>query len=309
MRRRPSRTTIGLVSANALALAALVAATGGTGWAAALVGTNRLADNAVTTAKIANGAVTSSKIQAGAVGTVRLAGGAVTAGKLRNGAVTSSKLATGAVRTKSIASGAVDRAAIATGAVGSAEIVDKGVQNQDLAAKSVGKAKLTTELLKTKWANADKLDGIDSDAFLTKAADVVVHGERTLDIEIPVATAGGETSIARIDSTAVVGKNLVFARLALAYPQASDVVGAVRCRLFFNGTSKHPLTVVGFQKVAAANVLVGGGELILSDVVTFPTSGRNTIDVRCSSSVDGVLAQDMAIDAIRVSNISVATLT
>ncbi len=309
MRRRLSRGTIALISANALALAALVAATGGTSWAAALVGTNRLADGAVTTAKLRDGAVTSRKIAAGSVGTVRISGGAITSGKLRDGAVTAAKIAQGAVRARQLATGAVDKAAVATGAIGTEELKNGEVRNADLAEKAVGKANLTKKLLASKWANADKIDGLDSSDLVTKTTDTAVYGERTLDIEIPLANAGQESSVARIDSTAIKGDVLVIARISLAYPVPADAKGVVRCRLFLNSRSRHPLTVVGFEKVAAGNIMIGAGQVVLTDQVQFPVSGRNTIDMRCSSSLDGVLAQDMSIMAVRVSDLRSATLT
>lgn len=309
MRRRFSRGTVALVSANAMALAALVAATGGTGWAAALVGTARLEDGAVTTAKLRDGAVTSRKIAAGSVGTVRLSGGAVTSGKLRDGAVTSAKIAAGAVRARQLATGSVDKAAIAVGAVSSEEIKNGGIENRDLGEKVVGKANLTKRLLETKWSNADKLDGLDSTQLVTKGNNTAVYGERTLDIEVPLANAGQESSVARIDSTSIKGHSLIIARISIVYPVPVDTKGVIRCRLFLNGRSRHPLTVVGFEKVAAGNILIGGGQVVLTDQVQFPNSGRNTIDMRCSSSIDGLLAQDMSIMSMRVSDVEPATLT
>ncbi len=60
-----------------VAIVALVAALGGSAYAAHKIGSHQLKKNAVTTKKIKNAAVTSGK----------LANGAVTAGKLANGAV------------------------------------------------------------------------------------------------------------------------------------------------------------------------------------------------------------------------------
>ena len=87
-----------LTPGNAVAMAALMVALGGTGVAA-----STLANGSVTSAKIANSAVKSAKIANGSVTSAKIANGSVKSGKIANSAVTSAKIAAGAVTASQIA--------------------------------------------------------------------------------------------------------------------------------------------------------------------------------------------------------------
>lgn len=89
--------------------------TAGSRIAPGAVGTNELADNAVTAAKIANGQVGASE--------------------LANGSVTNTKLANNAVNATKIASNAVTAAKIANGQVGASELANDSVSVQKLKTK------------------------------------------------------------------------------------------------------------------------------------------------------------------------------
>lgn len=65
------------------------------------IGTNEIADGAVTGPKLADGTVTSTKLADGVLTTAKLADGAVTTAKLNNNAVTTGKLAFSTVATNS----------------------------------------------------------------------------------------------------------------------------------------------------------------------------------------------------------------
>lgn len=83
------------------------------------IGTDMIADNAITSGKIADGAVTAGKIADGAVVAGNLADDAVVAGNLAAGAVEAGNIADGAVVAGNLAAGAVEAGNIANGAVGS----------------------------------------------------------------------------------------------------------------------------------------------------------------------------------------------
>lgn len=83
------------------------------------IGTDMIADNAITSGKIADGAVTAGKIADGAVVAGNLADDAVVAGNLAAGAVEAGNIADGAVVAGNLAAGAVEAGNIADGAVGS----------------------------------------------------------------------------------------------------------------------------------------------------------------------------------------------
>jgi hypothetical protein len=85
--------------------------------ASGAVGTDTLANRAVTTLKIALGAVGTERLANGAVTTLKIARGAVGTERLANGAVTNAKIAPRAVGNTKIANRAVSSGKLATGAV------------------------------------------------------------------------------------------------------------------------------------------------------------------------------------------------
>lgn len=102
-----SRVKLSMPSpAMVVACLALVAALGGTAYAAFLpknsVKSKSIAPKAVKTSDLANGAVTGEKLKAGAVGAGALTDGSVGNGKIADGAITSGKLAAQAVRLESL---------------------------------------------------------------------------------------------------------------------------------------------------------------------------------------------------------------
>ena len=110
-----------LTPGNAIALAALLVALGGTAVAAfpnGSVTTATLANGSVTTAKIRNGAVTKPKIASGAVNADRIAVGAVQAAKIANSAVKSGKIQNGAVTSAKVADGSLTSSDLVPGLLG-----------------------------------------------------------------------------------------------------------------------------------------------------------------------------------------------
>jgi hypothetical protein len=110
-----------LTPGNAIALAALLVALGGTAVAAfpnGSVTTATLANGSVTTAKIRNGAVTKPKIASGAVNADRIAVGAVQAAKIANSAVKSGKIQNGAVTSEKVADGSISSSDLVPGLLG-----------------------------------------------------------------------------------------------------------------------------------------------------------------------------------------------
>ena len=67
-----------------------------------VLGTNNIADDAITTAKLADLAVTTDKIAAGAVTNGKIANGAVNVAKIENGAVSNAKIANDAITSNKI---------------------------------------------------------------------------------------------------------------------------------------------------------------------------------------------------------------
>ena len=112
-----------LTPGNAVAMAALVVALGGTAVAQVAipngaVTTTTLANGSVTTAKIRNGAVTKAKIASGAVNADRIAVGAVQATKIANSAVKTGKIQNAAVTSEKVADGSLTSSDLVPGTLG-----------------------------------------------------------------------------------------------------------------------------------------------------------------------------------------------
>jgi len=90
------------------------------------IGSEHLADGAVTTTALANGAVTQDKLATGSVGQTQLRANSVLTEAIGAGAVTFDKIQTGAVGSGKIAAGAVGNAQIQGGAV-TADKIASGV--------------------------------------------------------------------------------------------------------------------------------------------------------------------------------------
>lgn len=106
-----------------------------------LIGTDHIANAAVTMGKIASNAVTSGKIGTGAVITEKIADGAVTKAKIADAAVDSDQLAAGAVGSAKLADGAVTAAKLGAAVVGTAKIADGAITTAKLASAAVTIAK------------------------------------------------------------------------------------------------------------------------------------------------------------------------
>lgn len=110
------------------------------------VGTEQLANEAVTTAKIALSAITSALIANETIKAEDIENGAITEGKLAAGAVTAAKLGALAVGSAALAAGAVTAAKLGAEAVEAAAIKALAVTEPKIAAEAVSEAKLTKAL-------------------------------------------------------------------------------------------------------------------------------------------------------------------
>lgn len=106
------------------------------------ISSTKLASGAVTSSALASGAVTSTAIASGAVGSSAIAANAVTSAAIANGAITSGKLGTGAVDSNALASNAVTSAKIASGAVGTTALADDAVTTAKIATNAVTSTEL-----------------------------------------------------------------------------------------------------------------------------------------------------------------------
>ena len=102
-----------LTPANAIALAALVIALGGTAVAA-----TTLANGSVTTAKLADKSVKTGKLANASVTGAKLANGSVAASKLASNSVSTAKLAASAVTSAKVAAGTLDATDFKPGVLG-----------------------------------------------------------------------------------------------------------------------------------------------------------------------------------------------
>ncbi|MBU0960189.1 MAG: hypothetical protein KKH60_01580 [Proteobacteria bacterium] len=141
-----------------------------------VVGTNELADKAVTAAKIANGQVGASELANGSVSNSKLANNAVNAAKIAGGSVGAAELANNAVTTDKIIDKAVTAAKIANGQVGASELANGSVTNSKLADNAVNAAKIAEESV---GAAALAKNAVTTDKIIDNAvtADKIAKGQ------------------------------------------------------------------------------------------------------------------------------------
>lgn len=127
-----SKLTAGTIDASVIAVNNLTAdnITAGTinGQRIPVLGTEKLADGAVTGDKVAQNAITADKIVSGAVTAEKIAASAVTANKIASNAVTAGKINAGAITTEKLAANAVTASKIAA-LDGALSIVSGGALN------------------------------------------------------------------------------------------------------------------------------------------------------------------------------------
>ena len=124
---------------------------------AMIIGTNEIADGAVTTAKlldecvtelkIAEEAVSNAKIQVDAIQGDVIAAGAITENKIYSGAVTTDKLAANAVTAAKIAANTITAAEIAAGTITANEIAANAVTADKIAANAVTADKIAANTI------------------------------------------------------------------------------------------------------------------------------------------------------------------
>lgn len=121
---------------------------------AGAVNVDKIADRAIIGVKIALGTIGQSELADGAVTTNKIENGTVSESKLINSSVTVDKIAAGAVTESKLASFAVTTGKIARGVVGMDEITDGAIISSKLASKSV-----TTGAVVDESITLVKLDG------------------------------------------------------------------------------------------------------------------------------------------------------
>lgn len=107
-----------------------------------VLGSDKIADGAISGVKIENGAVTTTKIGDTAITADKVAAGAVTAEKIGANAVTANKILAGAVTADKIGANAVTATKISAGAVEAGKLAAGAVTTDKLAANAVTAAKI-----------------------------------------------------------------------------------------------------------------------------------------------------------------------
>ena len=99
--------------------------------------TVKLADGSVTSAKILDGSLTTVDLMDGSISSIKVVDEAITSSKVADGAVTAGKLADDSVTNLKVADGAIVTAKLADGAITSAKIVNGAIIAEDLADGSI----------------------------------------------------------------------------------------------------------------------------------------------------------------------------
>jgi hypothetical protein len=108
-----------------------------------------LADGSVTSAKILDGSVTTVDLMDGSVTSIKVDEGAITETKVAEGAVTYEKLADGSVTAQKVADGAIVTAKLADSAITSTNILNGAVVAEDLADGSILTVKIADGVVTT----------------------------------------------------------------------------------------------------------------------------------------------------------------
>ena len=101
------------------------------------IGTDDIADAAITSAKVADSAIATAKLADGAVTGDKLSSGAITSAVIPSGAVTTDKIADNAVNAAKIQDGTIGTAELAAGAVGRANVQDASINAAKIAFNQV----------------------------------------------------------------------------------------------------------------------------------------------------------------------------
>lgn len=151
----------------------------GSKWAAAQLGTNAIANAAITNAQIADATIQSAKIAAldaakittGILSADRIAANAITAGKIAANAVTTATIAAGAVNVDKLAANSVNASKIVAGSITAAQLAAATITGDKIKAGAIAAGNLA--------ANSVTTDKIVADAVTTAkiAAKAVTANE------------------------------------------------------------------------------------------------------------------------------------
>ena len=129
---------------------------------------SKLATNSVITEKIKDGAVTTAKLADSAVTTAKITDGAVTEDKLAANAVTSGKIKDGAIATADLANNAVTGEKLATNSVGNGHLENNSISTIKIQAKAVTKSRLADAVTEQIDGNTQGISDLN-DALAKKA--------------------------------------------------------------------------------------------------------------------------------------------
>lgn len=242
------------------------------------VGTEHLQDLSVTSSKLAEGAITSTKLGSNAVNSTALVDGAVTTSKLAELGISTTKLGNNVVTSEKLADGSVTDAKLGSNSVTTAKIADKAITSAKLADNAVTPAGLnvytkpeTDKVIADALAGglpqdvideitqsvaqdvADlktEVDGIETDVFNLKEADVAMQAEITaLQNAVPPDASTTQKGIVKL-SNAISGTSQTDAVTPYALKSVYDLaVAGMRLRNVNNGTDLNTLTQIGVYRI------------------------------------------------------------
>lgn len=230
----------------------------GSVWQPVTMGTDAIADDAITTGKLGNAAVGTAQLGDAAVTAAKLADGSVDASNIVAGSITSGLLADGAVDASALADGSVSAAAIAADAVGTAAIQDGAITTGLLAADAV-----TADIIAAGAVGADQI-----------AANAVIAGKVAANAIGADQLVAGAVTAGKIDADAVtateisagaIGTTELAANAVTAGKIAADTITASQIAASAIGATELAANSVIAGKVAAGTI--GANELAANSVV------------------------------------------
>jgi hypothetical protein len=231
------------------------------------VTTSKLGDLSVTTAKLSDGAVTTAKLDALAVATANLDNSAVTTAKLADGAVTTAKLISSAVTSDKIASGVIDNTHISTFAA----ISDAKLATIASSGKVLNSATSATNLNTANSIVARDGSGNFAAGTITATSFVGSLSGNATNVTGTVAIANGGTGLTSSPSNGqlLMGNGSSYALGTLTGGTRINIVNGpgtitINSEEDTSKVSKAGDTMTGTLNLASDGLVVGTNQLIVS---------------------------------------------
>jgi hypothetical protein len=253
------------------------------------------------TENIADAAITAPKIDEGAIITVKLADGSVTSAKILDGSITTVDLLDGSITSIKVADGAITETKVADGAVTSGKLADDSVTSLKVADEAIVTAKLGADAITSaKVANGAIIaeDLADGSILTVKIADGAVTTNKIADGAVTThKIANGAVTDAKLGSDAI--PYFATYNVSLVSTQTTSFADVPETALNISLNRKSNLIIM-FN--AEAWVDGAGDELyvraLVNSTVANPNSGSLTLFTTAGESQHGSYAVNFYLENV-----------